>query len=519
MIETMNIGFNRPPTIIGFPPVTEDPYQALIASASAYWTADKADGEPWVKLEPRTLPNGVSNGEYTQNVSVDVVITRAMVGNLNNRVNFTQVQILRTSLTPEPVPFLDAIQGIFHIPNWTEKARAITGEYVPNRYATRSADSFFSLEFDLPLGTTLEQARDILAGIVIRYQLATPIDRLNVPFKNSLIDNKGVVGKNLFDPAVMENGTTGTGGELLNSTQRLRNKLDGRVRLKPNTTYIVSVTGIGYERLTSNLYNVDGTFISNVGPSFTTPSTETFYMLVIRKSDNSTITPQEAFNAQIQLELGSVATAYAPYGKANCLLQGFAGTSADGYTVQTINGKTNTFLNLDGVNSFGSFANMDVLNPQNQDDFAQLVVFRPDDLGTRYFGVVRNNENSATMQYGMYQNATTLQVIINGQDIAIPSIITQNLQYVIYGRISGERFVERNNIEIQKSLYNVSVTSRANTQMACRSNSVDGLTKVVFGKGLQGDIFFWKGAQGTLNKAKIVDLARKGMKYKYNLGV
>ena len=76
----------------------QTPYQPLIASSNFYMSPDKADGEPWTKLEPRTLPNGVSNGEYLQNVSVDVVITSAMLTAAINRTNYTQIELIYSAL-------------------------------------------------------------------------------------------------------------------------------------------------------------------------------------------------------------------------------------------------------------------------------------------------------------------------------------------------------------------------------------------------------------------------------------
>jgi hypothetical protein len=206
-------------------------------------------------------------------------------------------------------------------------------------------------------------------------------------------------------------------------------------------------------------------------------------------------------------------------GDADCTLVNFAGTTADGWTVETINGKTNTFLNLDGLNSFGQFANMDVLNPVGSDDFCQMVVFRPDDTTARYYGVVRNESTGGDVQQGLLCPGGSLTLArINGVDFIVSSFLL-NLQYVMFGRIKGRVFIIINGSELLDVAYANSIISKPNTQLGCRSNSVDGLTKAAFGKGLQGDIAFWKGPQGTLDKDKIVDLVKRAMKQKYGLGV
>jgi hypothetical protein len=372
-----------------------NPQKALIKSASLYLRADQPDGQPFVKLEPRTLPNGVSNGELTpQNVSGDVVLQASDITAIIVGTNVTQATI--------PISVLNGIIGAGVSDTIATKVHssnslplngvtADSTEGIGRHYLTGS-----TFRIILPLNTTLEQARTLLAGTVIRYQLATPIDTLNVPFKNPWTDLKGT---------------------------------------------------------------------------------------------------------------------------ADCTLVNFAGTTADGYTVETINGKTNTFLNLDGLNSFGQFANMDVLNPVGTDDFAQMVVFRPDDLSTRYWGIGRNSlSTTADQQFALATTTSAYVYVVNGSPInTIP--VSLSLSYLLYGRINGRRFLFVNDLEVSELEYTDSITTKPNTQLGCRSFSIDGLSKTQFAKGLQGDIAFWKGAQGTLDKDKIVDLVKKAMKSKYGLGV
>jgi hypothetical protein len=680
--QSIHLGFNhdiaRPPTTLGFLPQSSNPYNDLIKSASLYLRADQPDGKPFTKLEPRTLPNGVSNGEYLQRVRDD----RPLVpSDFDLLFSGTHVQVIGTKVIGT---ILD---------NFTSGINKFATEDLPYIFGTWPgidlAENIGKIAFPnsndririvFPLGTfsTIAEGQAWVSAnlINIRYELATPIDRLNVPFKNPWTDLKGVVGKNLFDAMAVIDGfiVSQTNGNLEVSALYCTSSF---IPVMQNTQYartvITSTKRVAF-------YDSNRFFISGgIFDVFTTPSNCAF----VRTS--CLITEKNTF----QLELGSTATAYEPYGKANCLLQAFTGTTADGYTVQTIphpNGRENavfnqgvvngdfangttgwggvsatdiavidktlsfkataqfghirqifdstllsnkkffikaqvlafdntvrlrldsasndlvhtgsgqyenlysvfsigtpttnqiriqdnklsnwnlvqvkdvvlipmtgtpyenftadqmnalvnsttywegdktlmwnnlTFLNLDGLNSFGQFANMDVLNPVGTDDFCQMVVFRPDDTGVaRYFGISRNNNGGGVdAQFGLvHGNLGSTGIAFGG---AITNISTEDttFQYVLFGRISGRLFAIKNSTVSFDIGNNTSIISKPNTQLCCRSNSADGLTKSTFAKGLQGDIAFWKGAQGTLDKDKIVSLVRKAMKQKYNLGV
>jgi len=207
-------------------------------------------------------------------------------------------------------------------------------------------------------------------------------------------------------------------------------------------------------------------------------------------------------------------------GDADCTLNGFAGTSASGYKVETINGKTNVFINLDGTNDFGQFANMDVLNPVGTDDFIELAILDPDvTTATRALGITRNLDSLATMQYGAYQSTDgNTYYNIEGSAVSLGAS-TLDLKYILFGRTNGVRWADINDVNVHEVAFANSITTRANTQLGSRSNSVDGITKAEYWDGLQGDIGFWKGAQGTLDRTKIRSIVLKAMKSKYGLGV
>jgi hypothetical protein len=193
--------------------------------------------------------------------------------------------------------------------------------------------------------------------------------------------------------------------------------------------------------------------------------------------------------------------------------------SGQGYVQSGRIGKA-VFLNLDGVDDFGALGDLDVLNPTDDDDFCQMVVFNRADVSSRYYGITRNNTDLATMQYGLVNGTdtgTSLSVVLEGTATAITADMNTELLYVLYGRASDELFAIVDGTETLSVADTTLLTERANTQLSSISSVADGTTKTGYAKGLQGDIAFWKGANGTLDKDKLVDLVKKGMAYKYNL--
>jgi hypothetical protein len=189
-----SVGFLGSPRYGIFNPYRQsDAMKELIKSSNLYLSADKADGQPFVKLEPRTLNNGVSNGEYTpQNVSVDVVLQASDVtGMITSRVNLDYAIVTKpndsymfgkTDVTTNG----SAQIGDFGFINVSGNLDLISNVGKVVLWASTS-----TYWVGVTKGTTLEQARTLLAGTVIRYQLAVPIDTLNVPFKNPMIDQVG----------------------------------------------------------------------------------------------------------------------------------------------------------------------------------------------------------------------------------------------------------------------------------------------------------------------------------------
>jgi len=696
--------------------------QQLIRSSDFYLDPNKADGQPWEKLEPRTLPNGVSNSDYLQNVSADVVF--------NGSEDWqpyadTQTDVLGFYIS-NATPNSDVSTSTnYVIDGYFSNLKTIVdigfgGALVVNYEAFYREKSIIKLSIAKTKVSNLSTFKAWLASnpITIRYQLAAPIDTLNSPFTNPWVDLSGVVGKNLFDVMRPFNEITtnttlnfsGNGFIVASSVAGLFKNAEYVVQLAPLTRYTLKYTstrtgttggGVTIHSSPSGANQISGGSSTLNGVwTFTTTATGLIYFRYQCTGGTSEVASATFTN--IQLELGSVATAYEPYGKANCLLNGFAGTTASGYglfpvkgvgddipytnlvinsdfsqgttgwgfgnssltgttsvssntlthtcnggfgfgyslqsksldlnkryyaitkarvtnsncqSLQLLIGSANTvskespvqniwyamsgilnvvsfdniiylrhqyadatiangkvaefqqvqlinlddnpqvqaleaklgrqltvaecdllfsftatsatvkakgvpFLNLDSTNDFGQFANMDVLNPVGTDDFAQMVVLRPDDTtATRFYGISRNDTSEANAQYSIrFSSDGSMYYTINGV-IRTVSLSSTDLKYVLFGRINNTRFANVNGIEVDSFSYPTAITTRLNTQLGCRSDSLDGLTKTAFYDGLQGDIAFWKGPQGTLDKTKIVSLVSKAMKSKYGLGV
>jgi len=209
-------------------------------------------------------------------------------------------------------------------------------------------------------------------------------------------------------------------------------------------------------------------------------------------------------------------------GNANVTMTNVAWTNLDGYRVETINGKTNVYFNLEGADTFGALSSASAPNPTGSDDFWQLVVFRPEASDFRVYGLSRNNADFASFQFALVRGGLTLgdlTFVINGSQATIQTIADVNLKYVIYGRINGRRFANLNGTEVVDEVFVSSVTSRLNTQLGCRSNSADGSVKTLFSRGLQGICAMQVAPQGTIDKAKVVATVAKAMKQIYGLGV
>lgn len=143
------------------------------------------------------------------------------------------------------------------------------------------------------------------------YTTPTPQKPLQINCNNGVLK----VSPNLFNGIVEQGGLgDGTGTET-SSSVRIRTTA---VSVKPNTQYNLSwITNSGTAVVIRNahFYDANNTWISRLNAStFTTPPDTAFVRFVWQRTDStSDVTPSDISN--VQLELGSTATQYRPYGQ------------------------------------------------------------------------------------------------------------------------------------------------------------------------------------------------------------
>ena len=184
-------------------------------------------------------------------------------------------------------------------------------------------------------GLDVDEARLSLAltkgmsGVSIATETAEALAALTVygesiqdgtPTPDTPVEVQVVEGRNLLDDSSSNWGVSGINGDtgaITSSSNRLTSEL---IAVKPNTTYTVS-TNDDYDVINPYQYKADGvTYIKgsffNWGKVRTiTTNAETAYVrIMLRKSDNSNVAVIDAKAAKVQLEFGSTATPYTPYG-------------------------------------------------------------------------------------------------------------------------------------------------------------------------------------------------------------
>jgi hypothetical protein len=126
------------------------------------------------RLAPRTLPNGVSNGEYTQNVSND--FNRIPSAVLNNQTNVSLVSL--GSLTGMPTT---VVIGDVSLGNKVQEFAFLNDvTRVGTFYRTSDGSLWFTVaknQYPTLGGAVANFANDYFGGTIppLRYQLATPI--------------------------------------------------------------------------------------------------------------------------------------------------------------------------------------------------------------------------------------------------------------------------------------------------------------------------------------------------------
>lgn len=539
----------------------QTPLELLKKYTSAMWLPSKASGQPFQTLAPRTLPNGVSNGQYTQNVSVDVVLQASDIVNIINRTNYAQAFTL-TDPFPNLAPRVDAIQGIFVIPGWIEKAANTGGSYVPNLYSTRTLGDVF---FDFPLNTTLEQARTLLAGTVIRYQLATPIDTLNTPFTNPLIDLKGNAPLTLqgfagtsasgytSEPVIRDNGEPvlfdnllGSDGNMIDSNAD--NRADGW-----SYNAIVPISCVGNEALFSPT-----TQYSNTEKRITPISGDTYYFCANIKtaSDKWAITLQNGgFPTTVTRHSGSGNYEFlSTQVIANSNIEGTAlliWIGASGFSNITVKqahlfnvsqmfpnpatrptktqmdrlvqelitkyGYINeqivkmawvVMLKFDGTNDLG-IANHPSLDITGTGDFAIECVFKTDATLVGSYIISKGSGGGITAQQYALTTETDgrMQLSLEGTAVAIlpiGSLQTNSLYSVLIYRIGGVLKSRKNKVELYNLSNNSNMTTKPYFRVGARTNSADGLTHTTYTNIFLGHLSITNGAITPFTEADLI---------------
>lgn len=177
--------------------------------------------------------------------------------------------------------------------------------------------------------------------------------------------------ENLFDSTIMQGGLGANGYD---TTSTIRLCTNSFIKVKPNTQYIISFkTTNGINNLQVNFYQTasfprfDATEWINT--AFTTPNNCNYIQIAFRKSDNSTITPSNI--SDIQIEEGTKANAYTPYGTTPIELckigtyQDYIYKEDDKWYLHKEVGK----LTFDGTEAWSLFFNTNgifVYNPSSQ---------------------------------------------------------------------------------------------------------------------------------------------------------
>lgn len=357
----------------------------------------------------------------------------------------------------------------------------------------------------------------------------------NSPFINPLVDVVGKLGKNLFDPIVLsrmvQTVTRGSASFQNNVITVVASSADcftemvytsGQVTasqrimtipVKPNTQY-------AYSRTISLSSGGTNEFISYYDENFNTLSFASIGQTVNGRRTNIITTPANTKYISVrlgatvigtvtytdfQLEEGTVATTYEPYGFNNVLLQSFAGTTADGYTqIALPNGKNPWFLNSDGTDSYMigvNNADTDILGTVN---FGLGFYTRTNGTLVNSWLISKAESSEATTQYGVkITSAGALQLFLNGASITLATGLAINTPYkIVIVREAGTLKCEVNDVETYSAANSTNITTRPNLRLGARSSNVGGTTHTEFYNGYFGAFDLSQGSLCTLASFK-----------------
>lgn len=139
--------------------------------------------------------------------------------------------------------------------------------------------------------------------------------------QNRTLYVQDIPSKNILNPYFV-NGSLSNTGEDTSTPNRLRSIF---IPVQPSTTYTLQMTSSTikwqeYDEYTSAKSWIGYTSINATSKTFTTGSTTAYIKLIATFNTGTAISPSDLDGCNLQLELGSTATAYVPYAKTNAEL-------------------------------------------------------------------------------------------------------------------------------------------------------------------------------------------------------
>lgn len=330
----------------------------------------------------------------------------------------------------------------------------------------------------------------------------------NSPLQNPLTDVTGKLGKNLlqlFQPLVITSGVSFDSGFI-------PIKLTGNILAwKFYSDVQGTILATPDANLKIRFYDANKNFVDFWGLS-PNPRTITntqsvtdltaFYKIEGLSASLPTVTQTiRAF----QLELGTVATAYEPYGFNNVLMQSVAGTTADGYVqVALPNGKTPYFFKFDGTDTYGigvNNADTDVIGTGN---FGFPYDFITAPTLTNSFLESKAELSEATSQFGLKITSTgNLQLWLNGVAITVATGLVPNTFYhVVIVREAGVLKCEVNGVETYSQANVVNILTKPNFRLGAISSNAGGTTHTLFTNVFFGVSAIFQGTKCTMASVK-----------------
>ena len=320
--------------------------------------------------------------------------------------------------------------------------------------------------------------------------LITGKDQVNTPFTNPWIDQVGKVGKNILDPWTFRKAQNATFGE---DTGRKIVTFNNTFDACFDFAFSEGVKTLSFQAKSTQYIRCQFKYVDDTVQTLGTFVDPTGYQTFVFTTNGKALKQINLYGSggatisidlnTAQLEPGSVQTAYEPYGKANVLLQGFAGTTSDGWVVETApNGKQVVGCKGDALDSVGIMG-ANAPNPTSG-DFGFGFVVKTGTNKVKYW-TVRGDTSDATTQYGFKMDASgNLFVILNGTSIQISTALTVGWHKVWLERIGTTLKAFIDGVETYSGTHSTTLTTRANAVIFASPTSATTYT------GFSNDILF-----------------------------